>query len=86
MISICLTIFQTVLEGMYVIKTISALPGHARIKNIARVINVVFMVNAKLLNAGRNNLKIDNTYSHVNNIMIADYLEKYHNRFYFQDR
>ena len=40
--------------------------SHARVERIARVINVVLsLVNAKLLNAGRNTPKINNTYSHV---------------------
>ena len=68
---LCFTISQTVLEGMYVMRTIFVLLNHARITGIVRVTNVVLIVNANLSNAGRIIPKIDNKYSHVNYIIIT---------------
>ena len=59
-------IFQTNALGvMCVMVTIFVLLSHACMKQSVRVINGVFMANAKILNAGRKSKKFDNTYSHV---------------------
>ena len=79
-------LFQTNALGvMCVMVTIFVLLSHACMKQSVRVINGVFMANAKILNAGRKSKKFDNTYSHIiyNSSILTNHYEKYQNCFYF---